>query len=128
MNTPRISPAEWQVMKVLWQQAPRTANEVIEALKSESDWHPKTIRTLLRRLREKEAVRAEKRDGVYVFSPAVEEAACVREESRTFLQRFFDGGLQPMLAHFLEHEDVSEEELRSLRKLLDSRPKGGTRP
>jgi len=31
-ETPKISDAEWEVMKVLWASAPRTAGEIVEAL------------------------------------------------------------------------------------------------
>ncbi|MBJ6923123.1 BlaI/MecI/CopY family transcriptional regulator, partial [Vibrio cholerae] len=52
---PKISEAELEVMKVLWSRSPQTANEVIEALEVTMDWKPKTIRTLINRLVQKEA-------------------------------------------------------------------------
>lgn len=119
MQSPKISPAEWEVMKVLWEQSPRTANEVIEALPLDMNWHPKTVRTLLHRLTEKGAIHAEKSGRVSSFTPEVKEEACMREESRSFLDRVFDGGVSPMLAHFLEHEKISEEEISELRRMLD---------
>ncbi|GIQ64934.1 hypothetical protein PACILC2_35020 [Paenibacillus cisolokensis] len=50
---PKISDAEWEVMKVFWAKAPLTANDVIQALEGSKDWNPKTIRTLIKRLVEK---------------------------------------------------------------------------
>ena len=125
MNLPRIAPSEWAVMKVLWEQEDRSAAEVIAALEPESDWHPKTVRTLLDRLAAKGAVARVKRAGCYRYSPCVREADCVREEGRSFLKRFFGGGLHPMLAHFLDESEVSEEELAELRKLLEAKAKEG---
>ena len=52
---PRISDAEWTVLKAVWQLKTPTAREVVEALKDESDWKPKTIHTLLSRLVQKGA-------------------------------------------------------------------------
>jgi len=109
-------------MRVLWQAAtPLTSRAIIEALAGRSEWQPKTIRTLVNRLTDKGVLERAEVEGVLHFSPAVAETECIREESRAFLNRFFEGGLAPMLAHFLEHEDVSPEELESLRRLLDEK-------
>ncbi len=118
-NTPSISAAEWMVMQVLWRAAPLTAIEVAEALEGQIDWHPKTVRTLLGRLVAKGALDREKRGGALRFSPMVTEEQCVRDESRTFLERCFAGMAQPMLAHFIKHEDLTPQDIASLRAMLD---------
>ena len=51
-----ISAAEWEVMRVLWKAGrAMTSREIIDALEGDSDWQPKTIRTLVNRLTEKGA-------------------------------------------------------------------------
>ncbi|MBM4026020.1 MAG: BlaI/MecI/CopY family transcriptional regulator [Planctomycetes bacterium] len=42
---PRISDAEWTVMKVLWARPGLTADEVVEALQGQVTWNMRTIRT-----------------------------------------------------------------------------------
>ena len=121
MTVPRIAPAEWEVMEVLWDRQPVSAAEVIDAFQGRSDWRPKTIRTLLDRLVQKGAVTREKRAGAYRFSPRVKRDECIREEGRSFLNRFFGGDLLPMVAHFLDEEGVTRAELDELRRLLDER-------
>ncbi|MBN1256354.1 MAG: BlaI/MecI/CopY family transcriptional regulator [Planctomycetes bacterium] len=120
-NIPRISEAEWQVMKVLWRQSPMTANAIAEALSATASWKPKTIKTLIARLVKKEAVGFEKQGREYNYSPLVKEADCVEVESRSFLSRIFDGATQPMLASFLEKEELSAAEIQELRKILDKK-------
>jgi BlaI family transcriptional regulator, penicillinase repressor len=122
MPTTKISTAEWEVMRVLWNAGdPMTSREIIEALEGNSAWQPKTIRTLVNRLTDKGVLAREETGRVLSFSPTMAESACIRDESQTFLKRFFDGGLTPMLAHFLENEEVSQEELDGLRRLLDEK-------
>jgi BlaI family penicillinase repressor len=118
-DTPSISAAEWTVMQVLWRTSRLTAVEVAEALEGLADWHPKTVRTLLGRLVAKGALGREKRGGALRFSPLVTEEQCVRDESRTFLERCFSGLPQPMLAHFIQNEHLSPEEIAALRGMLD---------
>jgi len=123
-GVPRISESEWQVMKVLWTRAPRTAGEVVEAL-SETHWKPKTIKTLLNRLVRKKAVDFERDGRSYRYYPLVAERDCVRAESRSFLQRVYGGALMPMLAAFLEDQRLTEDQIADLKRILDS--KGGKR-
>lgn len=55
-EVPQISDAEWRVMQVIWDKSPITANEVVDKLKNNTHWKPKTIKTLIRRLVEKKAL------------------------------------------------------------------------
>ena len=50
-KTPRISETEWEVMKVVWAQAPCAADQVIERwTRAYATWHPKTVKAFLNRL------------------------------------------------------------------------------
>lgn len=123
-STPRISEAEWLVMKVLWEHSPRTANEVAEVLDGQTDWKPKTIKTLLSRLVQKKALGFERAGKAYRYRPLVSEEACARLRRRTLLRRVYDGALTPMLAAFIEDEDLTPEEIAELRRLLDRKESG----
>ena len=119
---PRISEAEWEVMKVVWKQAPCTANTIITALETtDNSWHPKTVKTLLTRLVQKRALGFKKDGRAYVYRPIVQEKECVDVVSRSFLERVFGGSLRPMLAHFVERQKLSLDEIQELRRLLDER-------
>jgi len=120
---PAISGAEWTVMRVLWTQSPLSVIEVCEALGDSTDWHPKTVRSLIGRLLDKGAVRREKRGGVFRFAPLFTEQQCLREEGQSFLQRFFAGKARPMLAHFIEREKLTPDDIASLRAMLDEKQK-----
>lgn len=118
---PRISEAEWGVMRVLWERAPRTANEVVEAVLPARDWSPRTVKTLLNRLVKKRALGFRREGRAYLYFPRVSEAECVRAESRSFVDRVFGGSLTPMLAHFIEEHRLSDREIAELRRLLEAR-------
>lgn len=120
---PRISEAEWEVMKVLWARAPQTANEVVDALADSMDWKPNTVKTLLSRLVKKEALGFNQDGKMYSYYPLVKESECVKAESQSFLQRVYGGSLKPMLLHFLDDDALSAEEIDELKKLLEERRK-----
>jgi len=123
-RSPNISEAEWHVMRVLWARAPRTAAEVVDAVAEAQCWHPRTVKTLLSRLVRKGAVRYEAQGRGYLYAPAVSEAACVRAESESFVERVFGGALSPMLAQFIEHTPLRPEEIEELKRLLEQKERG----
>src|SRR3954469_21191090 len=106
-TVPQISDAEWEVMKVVWEAgdagppAALTAGEVVQRMGGAgARWRPRTIKTLLSRLVQKGAVRVDAEPGaarVYRYRAAVSRDACVRQESRSFLRRVFDGDVAPAL-------------------------------
>jgi BlaI family penicillinase repressor len=116
MSIPRISEAEWVVMKVVWRRNPVTANEVVEELSGSTEWNPRTIRTLINRLTDKGALSRDKSGGIYSYRPAVDEDACLEAESESFLERFFGGSLNPMVAHFIDKGRLTVEEFEELKK------------
>lgn len=124
-SLPRISESEWVVMKELWRQHPQTAGDLIQTLSGRSTWSPATIKTLLNRLVGKGALGFDKQGREYRYYPLVEEAACVRAESASFLDRVFGGALAPMLASFLEQESLSPEEVARLKGLLEAQQQKG---
>lgn len=117
---PAISEAESRVMEVLWRKAPQSSEEIVATLQQDSDWHEKTIRTLLGRLLGKGAVSAEKDGRRYLYSPALSRERWRSQESRSLLDRVFGGRLGPLLAHFSEHEKLGAKDVAELRKLLDA--------
>lgn len=108
-------------MKVLWQKAPLTANEVVGTLEGNSHWKPKTIHTLLSRLVRKGALEFERKGREYLFRPLVAEETCEHAVSRTFLSRFFGGEIAPFLARFVEKEKLKPLEIEELKRILDGK-------
>ena len=118
---PRISDGELVVMKAVWDRAPATANQVVEALECQKDWKPKTIHTLLRRLVLKGALEVDKKGREHRFHPLVNAADYTHAASRSFLSRFFDGEVAPFLACFLEREKLSRQEIAELKRILNAK-------
>ena len=112
-------------MKVVWKYAPINTNEITEKLIQTTDWSPKTIQTLIKRLVSKKALTYEKQSRVFVYTPLVKEDEYIRRESNTFLNRFYDGNIISMLASYIEDDKLSEAEIDTLRSLLSEKHKKG---
>jgi BlaI family penicillinase repressor len=120
-KAPRISEAEWEVMKVVWKNAPCLAQDIIQALSGSTNWSPSTVKTLLNRLVTKGALRFAKTGKSYLYSPAFSEDECRAAEADSFLHRVFDGALSPMISHFVQSRRLTSKELDSLEKILRER-------
>lgn len=96
-----ISDAEWQVMNVVWDRQPLTAQEIVAALAREADGAPATIKTMLHRLVKKQVLTYEPQGNRYVYRSSVRRSDCIRQASRSFLQRVFEEDPAPLVAHFL---------------------------
>lgn len=119
-NLPRISETEWEIMRVVWAKNPVTAADIIDQLlKEDPTWHPVTAKTLLNRLVKKGALGYDLDGRAYVYRPLVRERDCVNAASSSFLERVFDGSLQTMVAHFVEHRKLSPKQVKELRKVLE---------
>ena len=115
---PQISEAEFEVMKVIWKYAPISTNEVTEKLTQTTDWSPKTIQTMLKRLVTKKALTYEKQSRVFVYTPLVPETEYIRQESNSFLNKYYNGNIVSLLTSNLEDDKLSKTELDTLRHLL----------
>ncbi|WP_195270554.1 BlaI/MecI/CopY family transcriptional regulator [Eubacterium sp. 1001713B170207_170306_E7] len=120
---PQISEAEFEVMQVIWDNAPINTNEIVSLLKDTSGWSPKTIQTMLIRLEKKGAITHEKDGRVYVYSPIIPKEDYISHESRAFLNKFFNGALDQMVVSYLSQNDLSPEDIASLRSILDQKAK-----
>ena len=122
---PQISEAEFEVMKIVWKYAPISTNEITEKLLKTTNWSPKTIQTLIKRLVTKGALTYEKQSRMFVYTPAVKESAYIGQESNSFLKRYYDGDITAMVSAYIENDQLSESELDTLRALLSQKQKKG---
>ncbi|WP_321002452.1 BlaI/MecI/CopY family transcriptional regulator [Eisenbergiella porci] len=120
---PQISEAEFEVMKIVWQYAPISTNEITERLVKTTSWGPKTIQTLIKRLTNKGALTYEKEGRVYVYTPLVKENEYISQQSNSFLRRFYDGDITAMLSAYIKNDRLSAEEIGTLRSILDTADK-----
>ncbi len=124
---PRVTEAEWEVMKVLWESSPLGANEIAAEVCQRMSWHPKTVKTLLGRLVRKGALRYRQEGNRYLYRPAFPRERYVEVESQSFVDRVFGGSATPAVVHFVETMELSDADLQELRTILDRRQKGEER-
>ena len=122
-DMPKISEAEYEIMKAVWKNAPISTNEVVELFEG-GNWSPKTVQTLLARLVKKGAIEKKKRGRVFVYSPLIDEEEYRREESSSFLKKFYNGALNSMVLNFIDGDKLSPDDIDELTRILEKGAKG----
>ena len=115
----KITASESLIMDVLWRaDRPLAVEDVREGLTDET-WTDATIRTFLSRLVKKKAVAAFKDGRRFLFRPLIERADYVHAESKSLIDRLFDGQIEPFVAQFSERQDLTAEDVARLRQLIE---------
>ena len=118
-KAPDISNAEWEIINVLWTQSPLSANHIIEQVQQSKAWNEKTIRTLITRLYKKGLLSREKQDGVYQYTPTVEEDYMKYEKTKTLVNQLYGGDVKSLVLNFVEQKEINEQDLQELHDLLE---------
>jgi BlaI family penicillinase repressor len=117
--TVRLGKVQLEIMKVLWQRGTATAREITDDLCRSQPIAHSTVQTLLRKLEAKGAVTHEVEDRTFVFRPLYQQAEVRETAARDLLTRVFNGSVYGLVAHLLQHEPVSADELQRLRRLME---------
>ena len=113
-----ISEAEAVVMDVVWCHHPASAEDVVAALAGRAEWAEPTVKTLLNRLLNKGAIRADKEGRRYLYSPVLSREAWLAEQSTGIVDRVFGGRVAPLVAHFSEQRKLSGADIAELKRLI----------
>jgi BlaI family penicillinase repressor len=122
-SLPSLSPAEWEVMKILWDGGALAARDVFKRLPAGRGWAYKTVKTLLSRLVAKGALAYDQVGNSYLYRAAINRDRATRQEVRSVFQRVISEACSPVLAHFIEEADLSEADIAELKRLLEEKRK-----
>ena len=113
---PQISDAELVLMKLLWRQG---GSALYAELMEAPGWQKNTVITLLARLGEKGLVTAEKLGRRNRYTAAVTEAEYQAAQTRSLLDKLYQGEARGLVLTLLEQQPLSPEDYDELRTLWD---------
>ncbi len=122
----KLTASEWNVLSCLWENSPRTVMQLVADLGDRVGWAKSTTITTLRRMEEKELVRVEHAGKGKLYAPAVEREQAVIAETRSFLDRVYQGSVGLMMSAMAQRRELSAGEVAELRAILDQM-EGGER-
>ena len=114
----QITPAELEIMTVLWRQPGLGASDIADVLENERDWNIRTIKTLLSRLVEKGALHTEQDGRRFLYHPAVAMADYQGRAASQFVDRLFGGRAAPLIAQLADARGLTNDDIEELEALL----------
>jgi len=124
--SPRPTPAELEILRVLWQRGPSTVREVHATLSEGRPTGYTTVLKMLQIMTDKNLVSRDESQRAHVYSARLAEAQTQRQLVRDLLERAFDGSAMKLVMHALADRKASPEEIARIRQLLDEM-EGGAR-
>jgi BlaI family penicillinase repressor len=123
-NLPRPTPAELEILRVLWERGPSTVREVQEVLTRDRPTGYTTALKLLQIMAEKKLVSRDEAARAHVYSARVPEQQTQRQLVGDLLDRAFGGSALKLVMHALSSRKASRAELASIREMLDRMERG----
>ena len=116
----KLSPANLEIMKVVWEKGEVTINDVASAINSKRKNRVRrtTVQVQMSRLEEYGWLKHTEEGRTYVYSAVVEKHKTRKEILEDIKNRVFGGSRAELVKCLIEDADVSPEEIRELRELL----------
>jgi BlaI family penicillinase repressor len=113
------SPAETEILRLVWQLKRATVQEVCHQLPATRKIAYATVQTLLRRLEKKGYLKHDVEGKAHVFYPSVERERVIRRSVSDFLDQLFGGDPIPLMHYLAQHGKVSAEDIEELKRLVE---------
>lgn len=124
MEALTLTNSEWYVLDCLWERSPMTVMELVSALHEKVGWAKSTTITTLRRMEDKGLLHCQVEGRAKYYTPAVERQSAARRETRSFLDRVYQGSVGLMVSSLVQDEALSREEIYQLYEILRQAEEG----
>lgn len=112
-----LTPAELEIMRVLWAHGPAPVQAVVDALADDRAYT--TVATLLKILEQKGFAESHKEGRRQVYAAVTPRPAYEERSVRSLVERVFEGDRAALVRTLLDSGDVDAAELDAIRRLLD---------
>ena len=118
MEQTKLTASEWSVLDSLWRESPQTVMQLVANLGKTAGWAKSTTITTLRRMEDKGLVRCTVEGRGKHYAPAVRRDRAVRGETRSFLDKVYQGSVGLMVSALAQDKALSKAEIDELYEIL----------
>ena len=117
----RLGAKQMEILKAIWRRGQATAREITDDLNagSKNVTAHSTVQTLLRELEQKDVVSHRQEGRTFIFFATVAQGEVAISATHDLLRRVFDGSPLRLMAHLLQHENLSADDLDRLHRLIE---------
>jgi len=121
MGIPKIFESEYRFCLILWEHEPATTAQLVKLCQEQLGWKRTTTYTVIKRLGQRGVLKNESGTVTSLISKERAQASEIDE----LVKKKFEGSLPAFIATFTRHQNISEEELDEVQRMIDRIRKGG---
>lgn len=114
MPTPKIFESEYRFCLILWENEPISCADIAKICLEKLDWKRTTTYTVIKRLTQRGFLKVENS----VITSLYSKEEIQERELGEMVEKTFEGSLPAFVAAFSRHENLSEEEVAELLKII----------
>jgi len=121
------TPAELEVLQIIWEHGPCTVREVMNLLKPKRPRAYTSVMSLMNVMAEKGMLNQKPKGRAFIYSAKVSRDKTQSSMLSDLLNRAFDGSANALVAHLLQQAEPNSKELGEIHKTITkfTRKKGG---
>ncbi len=112
------TPAELQVLQIIWEHGPCTVREVMNLLKPKRPRAYTSVMSLMNVMAEKGQLNQKPKGRAFIYSAKVSRDKTQSSMLSDLLNRAFDGSANALVAHLLQQTEPNSEELDEIHKTI----------
>ncbi|MGM9986016.1 MAG: BlaI/MecI/CopY family transcriptional regulator [Bacillaceae bacterium] len=116
-GTSHIHESELKILALLWQNGEMSAGNIATSIMESYGWKRNTTYTVITKLINKGII--ERHDPGYLCKALVTRDEVIVSETKSLLEKVYEGSLSMLVTAFLKKHEVSDKELKALRELLN---------
>ncbi|MBN2520439.1 MAG: BlaI/MecI/CopY family transcriptional regulator [Bacteroidales bacterium] len=113
------TPAELEILLVLWEESPRTVKEVHEILSSKKDVGYTTTLKIMQNMNAKGMLNRKMEGRGHVYFPVLKKEETQEKLVNRFLNTTFEGSASKLVMQVLGNHQTSSEELQKIKDLIN---------
>jgi predicted transcriptional regulator len=112
------TPAELEILQVIWQRGPSTVREVMNELNERKPRAYTSVMTLMAVMAEKGQLGKKPKGRAFVYSARISRSRTQSKIVRDLLRRVFDGSASTLVTQLLQQAEPDSEEMKEIRKTI----------
>jgi BlaI family penicillinase repressor len=122
-----LSPAQSEIMEIIWERGEASASEVRQALAKTRKVARNTVRTLLERMEQKGWLTHREEGRTYLYAAALARRETIGQKVREIVETICGGSAETLITALLDYRGLDRGELQRIRRLLDQARAGKNR-
>jgi predicted transcriptional regulator len=118
-DLPELSPAQREIMEIVWERGEVTATEVRRVLTRTRAVARNTVRTLLERMEDKGWLEHRAEGRTFLYTAARPRHDTIGQKVREVVETVCGGSPETLVAALLDYRGLRPDELQRIRQLLD---------